>query len=337
MTFTQTSRRLLLPRISRTMSKIQRLPWLPVFVALIAMLVFFSLVNHNFLTSRNLINIGTDMAEIGVMAIAATIVISAGGIDLSVGGVLALSAIVGAHLLQHGGLDFIITGIVVTLVVAIALGMANGCLSVYASLPPFVVTLATLGITLGLGYQFSNGTGVAGIPASLSSDFGFAEFGGLPAPLLLLIVLALFGIYVMSHTRFGIRNYAIGSNLSAADRAGVDTRRHMVAVYALSGFLAGVAGVIDVSRFSTAAVAAHQTDVLPVITAAVIGGTSLFGGIGTIGGTMVGVAIIGVLTNGLVLMGVHPYMQQVATGGFLLAALLFQQFRRVRKTALPDN
>jgi len=324
-------------RFALAVKSVIDVPWLPVFAALIAMIVFFSVANHNFLSKANLLNIGADMSETGVMAIGATIVLIAGGIDLSVGGVLALSAIVGAHVLQYGGPWAIALGILTTLVVASLLGAINGALTVYADLPPFVVTLASLGITIGLGYQLSNGTGLSGIPASLSSNFGFARIAGVPVPTILWLLLSLIAVVILGFTRFGTRNYAIGSNRSAAERSGIDTGRHLVAVYALSAFFAGAAGVIDIGRFSTAAVAAHQTDVLAVVSAAVIGGTSLFGGVGRIGGTLVGTAIIGVLTNGLILMGVQPYMQQVATGGFLLAALLAHRFRQVRRRARPRN
>lgn len=310
-------------------------PWLPVFVALIAMVVFFSVANPNFLSRANLLNIGADMSETGVMAVGATLVLIAGGIDLSVGGVLALSAIVGALVMRNGGPLAIPLGVLTTLVASSLLGAANGVLSVYAKLPPFVVTLATLGITVGIGYQISNGTGLSGIPDAMSSSFGFARWFGVPVPMILWLVISAVAILVLAHTRFGVRTYAIGSSLSAAERSGVAVRPHLVAVYAISGLLAGVAGVIDIGRFSSAAVAAHQTDVLAVVSATVIGGTSLFGGVGRIGGTIIGVAIIGVLTNGLIMMGVQPYMQGVATGGFLLAALLAHRFREVRHSARP--
>lgn len=311
------------------------IPWLPVFIALVAMLVFFSLANRNFLTVSNLLNIGADMSETGVMAVGATLVLIAGGIDLSVGGVLALSAISGALVMRTGIPLALPLGIGTTLIVGTLVGAANGALTVFAKLPPFVVTLAMLGICVGIGYQLSNGTGLSGIPPAMSDNFGFARFLGVPLPTILWLGLSAIAIVILSSTRFGVRTYAIGSNLSAAERSGVDVKPHLVAVYAISGLLAAVAGIIDIGRFSSAAVASHQTDVLAVVSATVIGGTSLFGGVGRIGGTLVGVAIIGILTNGLIMMGIQPYMQQVATGGFLLAALLAHRFREVRRHARP--
>lgn len=308
-------------------------PWLPVLGALLLMMVIFTVANPNFMSTKNLLNIAADMSQIGVMAIATTVVLIAGGIDLSVGGMLALSAVTGALVFQIDSPWALPLGLLAMLVTGAVVGSANGFLTVYADLPPFVVTLAMLGITVGISYQLSNGTGISGIPEVLSSSFGFARPFGIPAPVILWLVLAAVLAVVLSSTRFGIRNYAIGSNRSAAERSGVDAKKHLVTVYVISGLFSGIAAIIDVSRFSTAAVAAHQTDVLAVVSAAVIGGTSLFGGIGRIGGTLVGVAIIGVLTNGLILMGVQPYMQQVATGLFLLAALLMHRFRESKRRA----
>jgi ribose transport system permease protein len=321
----------------RLLRAVFEIPWLPVFAALVAMLVVFTIANRNFLTIPNLLNIGADMSETGVMAVGATLVLIAGGIDLSVGGVLAVSAITGALAMRQGGPLAVPLGVVTTLIVATLIGAANGALTVFAKLPPFVVTLATLGISVGIGYQLSNGTGLSGIPAAMSDNFGFARFGGVPLPIILWLLLSFAAIAILTFTRFGIRTYAIGSNVSAAERSGVDVKPHLVAVYAVSGLLAGVAGIIDIGRFSSAAVASHQTDVLAVVSATVIGGTSLFGGVGRIGGTLVGVAIIGILTNGLIMMGIQPYMQQVATGCFLLAALLAHRFREARRSARPRN
>jgi ribose/xylose/arabinose/galactoside ABC-type transport system permease subunit len=171
----------------------------------------------------------------------------------------------------------------------------------------------------------------------MSSQFGFARWWGVPVPVLLWLAVSAVAIVVLANTRFGVRTYAIGSSRSAAERSGVSVRPQLVVIYMISSALAGLAGIIDIGRFSSAAVAAHQTDVLAVVSATVIGGTSLFGGVGWVGGTIIGVAIIGVLTNGLIMMGVQPYMQQVATGAFLLAALLAHRFREVRRAARTRN
>jgi ribose transport system permease protein len=325
------------PTRPRLLRGILDTPWLPVFAALVVMIVFFSIANRNFLSVANFLNIGADMSETGVMAVGATIVLIAGGIDLSVGGVLALSAIAGALVMRSGVPFALPLGLLTTLGCSTLLGSINGLLTVYAKLPPFVVTLATLGITIGIGYQLSNGTGLSGIPDVLTSGFGFARLFGIPLPMIVWLAASAIAIIVLAQTRYGVRTYAIGSSFSAAERSGVAAKSHLVSVYAVSGLTAGIAAIIDIGRFSSAAVAAHQTDVLAVVSATVIGGTSLFGGVGRIGGTIIGVAIIGILTNGLIMMGVQPYMQQVATGVFLLAALLAHRFREIRRAALPSN
>ena len=323
--------------VRRLWDRLLATPWLPVFAALLVMIAAFGIANPNFLSVRNFLNIGADMSGIGIMALAATLVLITGGLDLSVGGVLAFSAICGALVMKSGGDYAIILGILTCLLVGTLAGLLNGVLTVKGKLPPFVVTLATLGITVGLGYQLSHGTGVAGLPRSLSTHFGFVDVFGIPAPILLWIFLAIIGMIVLSSTRFGAHSYAVGSSVSATERGGINVGRHLVIVYAISGLMSAVAGVIDIARFSTAAVAAHQTDILAVITAVVIGGTPLFGGVGRIGGTLVGVAILGVLTNGLIMIGMKPYMQQVATGIFLLATLLANRFRETKRSTHRPN
>lgn len=314
-------RRLLLAR---------RRPWLRVLIVLLALVAFFSIASDGaFFTVHNLLNIAADQAVICVMAVGATLILISAGVDLSVGGVLALSGIVGAKVMGDvtGG-GGIALGILACLACGFALGSANGTLTVYLRIPPFIATLGTLGITLGLGYLLSGGVSIGGIPTSVTDAGAARLFDQIPLPVLAAAVVVIIAAVALDRTRFGRYVYAIGSNAEAAERAGINVRSRTWAIYALGGLAAGIASVIELSRFGSAAVAAHQSDALPVISAAVIGGTSLFGGVGTVGGTVIGAAIIGVLVNGLVILGVDPYWQQVATGVILLLAVWFDQHQK---------
>lgn len=305
--------------------------WLPLAVALVLLCVAFTVLSPGnvFFSADNFAAIAVDMAATGIMAIGATFVLTAAGIDLSVGGVLAFSSILGARVMaHHTSTGMLLLGIAVMIAAGLALGLVNGVLIERLSVPGFIATLGTLGMTIGGGYLLSNGVAVSGIPPGLQDQFGVAKlFGVVPLPAIVFLVLALAASIAMRKTRFGCYTVAIGSNREAASRAGIRVRWHLIKVYALAGCLAGVAGVIDVARFSGAAVSAHQTDVLPVISAVVIGGTSLFGGVGTIGGTVIGVALLSVLTNGLVIVGLQSFWQQIATGAILIVAVMSDQHR----------
>jgi ribose transport system permease protein len=311
--------------------------WGPLLIALVVIGAAFQVASPRgvFLNPRNLSDITANSAEIGIMAVGATLVLLVGGIDLSIGGVLAFSAILGAKVMA-GQTDpaWIVLGLVLMVVSGATWGLANGLLTAVLGIPAFIVTLGTLGMSVGLGYLLTNGIAVSGIPDSLQTAFGFNRlFGILPAPALLFAGVALVGGVVLSQTRFGRRSYAIGSSREASERAGIPVVRHLVLVYVISGTLAGLAGAVDVARFASAAVAAHSTDILPVISAVVIGGTSLFGGVGGVVGTIVGVILIGVLANGLVIMGVDSYWQQVGTGALLIASVFLDQLRQKAQRA----
>jgi ribose transport system permease protein len=198
-----------------------------------------------------------------------------------------------------------------------------------ARVPPLIVTLGTLGAALGLAQVITDGVDLRDVPFSLVDTIGTGRlFGQIPWLVVIAAVVAVvFGV-VLAATRFGRHTYAIGSNVEAAQRSGIDVDRHLVKVYALSGFLAGLAGFLSLARFSTTTIGGHSTDNLSAIAAAVLGGTSLFGGLGTIAGTVIGVFIPIVLQNGFVITGVKPFWQQVAVGAVLIAAVYLDQLRR---------
>jgi ribose transport system permease protein len=259
-------------------------------------------------------------------------VIVTAGIDLSVGSVLVFAGVVSAKAMNAvggNGWGVILLGLVVALAGGLAWGAINGGLITLARVPPFVVTLGTLGMSLGLALIITGGVDERSVPTKLVNDIGTGEmFGQIPWLVVIAGVVAIvFGI-VLGMTRFGRHTYAVGSNAEASARAGIDVRRHLIKVYALAGLLAGLGGFLNLARFGTTTIGGHATDNLSVIAAVVIGGTSLFGGAGTIAGTVVGVFIPAVLANGFVIVGVQPFWQQVAVGAVLIAAVYLDQLRR---------
>jgi ribose transport system permease protein len=303
-----------------------------ILVALI--FVFAVLKPDEFLTIPNGRNIATDAAVLLVLAVGATYVIITAGIDLSVGAVLVFSGVVAARLMNALGGDnwgVILAGLAAALASGLAWGLLNGFLVAKAKIPSFIATLGTLGMALGAAYLITGGVDEREVPFKLVSEVGIGRVAGIPYLVLISIAVALvFGI-VLAQTRFGRYTYAIGSNEEGARRAGVAVDRHLIKVYALAGTLSGLAGFMSLARFGTTTIGGHDTDNLNAIAAVVIGGTSLFGGIGTILGTVFGVFIPAVLQNGFVIVGVQAFWQQVAVGAVLIVAVYLDQLRRARQ------
>jgi ribose transport system permease protein len=211
-----------------------------------------------------------------------------------------------------------------------AWGLINGFLVAKAKIPAFIVTLGTLGMSLGAALVISGGVDEREVPFKLITTIGTGRAFNNQVPWLVLIAFAVaivFGI-ILAATRFGRYTYAVGSNEEAARRAGVPVDGHLIKVYALAGTLAGLAGFLSLARFSTTTIGGHDTDNLQSIAAVVIGGTSLFGGIGTMLGTVFGVFIPAVLQNGFVIVGVNPFWQNIAVGAVLIGAVYLDQLRR---------
>ncbi|HTU31720.1 MAG TPA: ABC transporter permease [Solirubrobacteraceae bacterium] len=301
---------------------------------LILLIVAFGIAASSLYTKDAWESTATYAVEYLLLAIGETFVIITGGIDLSVGAMLGFSGMAGALVAQHmlgvhdsSTLTTIVT-ILVMLACGTALGLINGLLITLLKLPPFIVTLGTLtGITGGINL-LNGGNEVSILPAPINSlGIDSVLNGWLPLPVLISIVLAVVFGFVLARTRFGLRTYAIGSNETATRRAGIRVDRHLVRVYALSGFLAGVAGLMVTANLSTAAPINGQNDELYAIAAVVIGGASIFGGTGTIFGTVIGTAILAVLTTGLVLTNVQPFWQQVAIGAVVIIAVAVDRVR----------
>jgi len=297
-------------------------------------LVFSALKPNEFFSISNARNIGTDAAVLLVIATGLTYVIITAGIDLSVGSVLVFAGVVSAKLMNDMGGDswgVLLVGLAVALAAGGAWGLINGFLVAKANIPPFIVTLGTFGMALGAALLITGGVDEREVPFRLIDTIGSGRlFDQIPYLVLIAAVVAIvFGI-ILAQTRFGRYTYAIGSNAEGVRRTGVDVDRHLIKVYGLGGTLAGLAGYLSLARFGTTSVSGHATDNLDAIAAIVIGGTSLFGGIGTMLGTVVGVFIPAVLRNGFVIIGVQPFWQQVAVGAVLIAAVYFDQLRRAR-------
>ncbi|HLI36761.1 MAG TPA: ABC transporter permease [Streptosporangiaceae bacterium] len=305
---------------------------------LAAIVAGFSIASPYFLTRANWLNTSDTATEVLLLAVGETFVICTGGIDLSVGATLGLSGTAGAWVMAHGfpaasgAAPLAVTaGIVCALLIGCAIGALNGLLVARADIPPFVVTLGTLGIGTGLAYLLNNGQEISSIPASVAV-IGNTNLGGwLPIPVAVTAVITIWCGILLARTRFGAYTLSIGDSREAAVRAGIDDRRHLLKVYLLAGLLAGVAGVLVMARLSAGSPASGANDELNAIAAVVIGGASLFGGKGTILGSVIGTGIIAVLVTGLVIINVPPFWQEVVVGAVLIIAVYFDQLRTRRR------
>jgi ribose transport system permease protein len=302
---------------------------------LVALIVVFSVLSFNdFFAVANARNIATDAAVLLVLAVGATYIIVTAGIDLSVGSVLVFSGVVAAKLMTEvGGNNWgvILVGLAAALASGLAWGVLNGVLIAKAKIPAFIVTLGTLGMSLGAALLITGGVDEREVPFKLINDVGIGRIAGIPYLVLIALAVAIVLGIVLAQTRFGRYTYAIGSNEEAVRRAGVNVDRHLIKIYALAGTLSGLAGFMNLARFGTTTIGGHSTDNLNAIAAVVIGGTSLFGGIGSILGTVFGVFIPAVLQNGFVIVGVQAFWQQVAVGAVLIIAVYLDQLRRSRQ------
>jgi ribose transport system permease protein len=292
---------------------------------------FAALRFQQFATVFNFRNIAADASGLLIIAVGMTFVIITAGIDLSVGSVLVFSGVIAAKVMLAiggGGWGAIVAGLAAGLVAGTAWGVVNGVLITKARVPPLIVTLGTLGMALGSALLITGGIDVRGVPLQLTTTIGIGQLGGIPYVVIIAAVVTAVGAVTLSMTRFGRYTYAIGSNAEAARRAGINVDRHLIKVYGLSGFLAGMAGMVSLARFATTTIGGHSTDNLAAIAAVVLGGTSLFGGIGTVLGTVVGVFIPAILQNGFVILGVQPFWQQVAVGAVLIVAVYIDQLKR---------
>ncbi len=293
---------------------------LAVYAGFVLVFLFFAatLGDDGFLTARNLSNIVLQTAPATVLAVGLVFVLAAGEIDLSFGAAVALAAIVAAITLREAPL---ILGVIAGLGTGLAIGMANGALVAYARMPSFLVTLATMGVVAGIARQVSDLQSIPVTNQAFIGLFGGGSFLGIPSLVLWTVVAAAVGHVVLRQTRFGAHVLAVGDNPRAALVSGIKVVRVRFAVLALSGACAGLAGLLYSGRVQAARYTLGETDLMTVIAAVIVGGTALYGGRGTVLGALAGSLLMGMLNNGLILMGLSVSWQMIIKGLIVLAAV----------------
>jgi ribose transport system permease protein len=304
------------------------------FGVLVLLIVIFGIAAPSLFSKDAWLSTSEFAVEYLILAVGQTFVIVTGGIDLSDGATLGFSGMAGALLMEHmltagdSGALTVILGIAAMLAAGTAIGVINGVLITRIKLPPFIVTLGTLTAISGGTNLLNNGTEITNLP-NWVINLGTSSIlsGWLPVSVLIALAVAVIAGFLLGRTRFGLRTYAIGSNEAGARRSGIRVDRHLIMVYAISGCLAGLAGLLVTANLSSASPIAGNNDELYAIASVVIGGASIFGGRGTIFGTFIGTAILSVLTTGLVLTNVAPFWQQVAIGVVVVAAVAIDRIR----------
>lgn len=294
-----------------------------VLLVFILEMVLFSFLSDKFLSTMNILNVLRQIAMTGILAIGMTFVCITAGIDLSVGAIIAMTTVLTSAVVDGTGSTFL--GILAGLGCGLGIGLLNGVGVAYGKMPPFVMTLGTTSIASGIAYLYSNG-----MPIMLQGEFlklGNGMIGKIPYVVIYFVVLLILGYIVLRNTVFGRHVYAIGSNKEATRLSGISVTRTLVAVYTISGVLAGVAGIIYCSQLGIGTPIAGKGYELTAIAAVFVGGASVSGGSGTMWGTFLGAAIIGTLNNIMNLTGVNPYLQTLLSGVIIILAVLVRKNR----------
>jgi ribose transport system permease protein len=292
-----------------------------IYIILIGLIIFFSVKNGAFLTSGNLFNIARQVSMLGIAAVGMTVVLLLGGIDLSIGSQVTLVNIVTAWLMVKQGLSPVLA-VAIALAMATAIGFLNGWSVANLKMPAIIVTLGSMTVLEGLAYIICKGVPIFGFPKSFSF-IGQGYIGPVPAPVIVMVLALGVGSFILNQTYFGRYFYAVGGNEEASKLSGVNVKNVKYLAYTLSGFFAGVAGVVLLSRTNSGQPIAGKGFEFDVLTAVVLGGVSVSGGYGKIQNVVAGVLIIGVLGNGMILLGVTQYVQMVTKGAVLFLAVAF--------------
>lgn len=302
-----------------------------VLLFLIALSLYFSSESDRFLTERNLTNIAQQNAHIVVVTIGMTLTMLVGGIDLSVGSVAALSGAVSAGLIVRNGLP-LEASVLLVLAIGFGLGLTNGALVVFGKLPPFVATLSMMGVARGLTLLYTNGKPISGMGDAYTrwgrDSLDLPLIGGVPLPVAVALVVVVLALLMLTRTRFGLHIYAVGGHQETSRLAGVPVSRVQLLTYAISGMLAALAGMLLTARLYSAQPQMGVGLELEAIASAVLGGVSLFGGVGNIPGAVVGSLLIGVLGNGMNLLRVASYQQQMIKGIVLVVAVTVDMYTK---------
>jgi ribose transport system permease protein len=301
-----------------------------VFLFLLALGLYFTSETDNFFQEGNLINIAKQNVATIIVTIGLTLTMLSGGIDLSVGSVAALAGAVSAGLIVRNEASFAVS-VMMTLALGFSLGLVNGSLIVHGKLPPFVATLSMLGVARGLTLLYTEGKTISGMGSDYTfwagrENISIPIVGDVPAPIVVCTVVIIMAMFLLTRTRFGLHIYAVGGNEETARLAGVPVNRVKLLTYALSGMLAALAGMLLTARLYSAQPQVGVGLELEAIAASVLGGVSLFGGVGNIPGAVVGGLLIGVLGNGMNLLRVASYQQQMIQGAVLVFAVTIDMY-----------
>ncbi|MBO8140712.1 MAG: ABC transporter permease [Firmicutes bacterium] len=308
------------------------------FIALSVLVLYLAFASPRFLGFGNLMNVLRQVAINAILAVGQTVVILSAGIDLSVGAILALSASVGAVAMAYWEWNVWLS-MLVALLVGVICGMVNGIVIAKGRIPDFIATIGMMSAARGLALIVTDGLPVpshltaltlrAGLPSELIW-LGSGVVLGVPVPAIVAALMVVFGWFILRYTSFGRALYAVGGNREAARVSGISVERTKILVYTFSGLMAGIAGLVLTGRLNSANALMAEGAELQSIAAVVIGGTNLFGGEGGVGGTIIGVLIMGVLNNGLNLMNVSAFWQRVIMGAIIVGVVVFDQWRRRR-------
>jgi ribose transport system permease protein len=315
--------------VMRNLRNLYRAREMNVLLALLLVSAGIAIATPYFLTTDNLMGVFRSFSLTAIMSIGMVMVIVTGGIDLSVGSVMGLSGLVTALAFESGYSTLVSTSF--GLGVGTAFGLVNGLMVTVGRLPPFIATLGTLSIGRGLMYIITKGVPVTPETPDIFSVLGQGYVGWVPVPVVIMLVLATIFSLLMAFTTFGRRVYATGGNENAAWLSGVNTARVKITVYTLSGAISALAGIVAFSRYLSAEPASGFGIELEVIAAAAIGGASLAGGVGSVQGAIIGAALTGIISNGVVLLKINTYAQQAITGAVILLAVSIDVWRNARK------
>ncbi|MHC1770148.1 MAG: ABC transporter permease [Flexilinea sp.] len=300
-----------------------------IYFVLLGMILLLSVGTDSFFTVKNVLNVLRQISMNAILALGMTFVIISDGIDLSVASTVALAGVL-AGSFAHPGEYPIIVPILVAAGLGLSVGLCNGLTIAYSGIPPFIVTLGFQQIVRGVAFIFTNGTSVINFSKPYKY-IGQGVLADIPFPIYLLVLVAIIAYLVLQKTKYGRHIYATGGNIRAAAVSGINVKKIKTSVYVISGLCAGIVGLILTSRTNSSNPNVASGDELDAIAAAVIGGTSMSGGKGTILGTLVGALLIGILNNGLDLINVSSYIQQVVKGAIIIAAVLIDRMNETKK------
>ena len=295
-----------------------------IYIGFIVVFLFFAITLHDsgFLSLNNILNIGRQTAIIAIMAVAMTLVLSSGEIDLSVGSVAGLASVTTALAIKYYGIFF---GISAGLCTGLIVGILNGLISTRLMVPTFLTTLAMMGIAKGVSMWISGTRSISIIEDPYTNFFGSGDFLGIPSLLFWMIIIGIIGHVIYRRTKFGRQILAVGGNVVSANYSGINTNKVKFFVLIISSLMAALAGMLYAGRLHTGRFQLGEGDELSVIAAAVLGGTSLFGGKGTVVGSIIGALMIGVINNGLILMGLEYPQQLIARGSIIILAVAISE------------